>query len=168
MATSDGANYGGASTLYEAMVMCEKEKRGCNSIMKRGSGFTIFKARKITSPHPGTISYVLSGTALKSDGYLWAMKKDWTLTGYDDDTAYKTLKDATKACAASDSCKGVTKEEHSYRTNNHNMASQRKGRVAYILGDQYELHQSKFVCLSVCLFLFRILYQPHHYILLLK
>ena len=114
------------------------------------------------SPAPGSISYVLSGVTLKSDGHLWAMKKDWTLTGYDDETAYKTLQDATKACVASETCMGVTKEEGSYRTNNHNMASQKKGRVAYILGDEYELYESKFVmfcgCLSeyrcVCLFLF--------------
>ena len=111
----------------------------------------------MVSPAPGAISYVLSGVTLKSDGYLWAMKKDWTLTGYDDDTAYKTLQAATKACVASDTCKGVTKEEGSYRTNNHNMASQKKGRVAYILGDEYELYQSEFIsefaCLFVCTFL---------------
>lgn len=129
------------------MVACEKAaKRGCNSIMYTGSQYIIYQARRMLSPSPGMISYVLSGTTLKSDGYLWAMKKGWTLTGYDDDTAYKTLKDATKACVASLTCKGVTKEERYYRTNNHNMASIRKGRVAYILGDEYLLQQSKFLC----------------------
>ena len=134
------------------MVLCEKAaRRGCNAIMFTGSQYIIYRAHRMVSPAPGYISYVLSGTTLKSDGHLWAMKKDWTLTGYDDDTAYRTLKAATKACVASDSCRGVTKEEHSYRTNNHNMASHRRGRVAYILGDEYELHQSMFVCFSVSL-----------------
>ena len=113
--------------------------------MYTGSQYVVYRAHRMVSPAPGMISYVLSGTTLKSDGYLWAMKKDWTLTGYDDDTAYKTLKDATKACVASETCKGVTKEERYYRTNNHNLAKQRKGRVCYILGDEYELHQSEFL-----------------------
>jgi hypothetical protein len=136
------------------MVACEKAaKRGCNAIMYTGSQFIIYKARRMISPAPGKISYVLSGTTLKSDGHLWAMKKDWTLTGYNDDTAYKTLKDATKACVASTTCKGVTKEGRIYRTNNKDMPSYKKGRVAYILGDEYLLKQSEFVCQFVRLFI---------------
>ena len=44
-------------------------------------------------------------------GYSWEYKSPFTLTGsYQDNTVYKTRDSALSACAATDKCKGVTKE----------------------------------------------------------
>ena len=88
------------------MLGCEKAaKKGCNAFQWNGKEFELYKATKMTGPAPGYIAFIDSGTALRNNGYLWGMKNGAKLTGYDNDTAYKTITAAAKACTTSNTCK---------------------------------------------------------------
>lgn len=88
------------------MELCDKKaKAGCNGFEYNGKTYVIYKISKTVKPKIGHVAYIYSGVKVESNSYLWAKVSKARITGYDNDTQYKSLSAATKACAASATCK---------------------------------------------------------------
>ncbi|XP_063682882.1 uncharacterized protein LOC134817592 isoform X2 [Bolinopsis microptera] len=134
-----GSKLGTAANIAKAMELCE-EKHGCNGFEWNGKTYVIYHYNRMVTPKIGHVAYVYSGIKLTSENYLWAKMTNYRLTGYDDNKTYTSLSDATKACVASPTCKGVTKEFNRFRTNNNDRPVRANGNyAAYIRGDRYEV-----------------------------
>lgn len=88
----------------------------------------------------GHIAIERLGRYRSYSNYMWSTSVDEKLTGYDDNTHYRSLETAMTACASSATCNGITKEgTDNFRINTGSEPSAASGKIAYLKGSSYTL-----------------------------